>query len=63
MAEILRLDPCNTALKLEVTKKLFSSGDINKAFTEFMRFEALVEAKFYSDPESNDSLKLKSELE
>lgn len=45
MAEIMRLDPTNTTLKLDCIKKYFAQGDVFKAFTEYMRFEALVELK------------------
>jgi hypothetical protein len=43
MGDILRLDPTNLKLKSEYVKKLFKSGNVNHAFTEYMRFESLVE--------------------
>ena len=43
--EILKLDPCNARLKLEVTQKLIGGGELMKGYTEYLRFEALVESK------------------
>eukprot|EP00347_Sterkiella_histriomuscorum_P023980 403332724 len=72
MTEILRLDPTNAKLKLEVIKKHFQNGLIWAGYTEYMRFEALVEYKLFQQSQQEDtqqhqpseeSLKLISELE
>lgn len=63
MTEILRLDPTNMFLKLEVIKKHFESENVWLGYTEYMRFEALVDLKISKEPNSEESLKMRSELE
>jgi hypothetical protein len=55
MGQILRLDPGNLKLKAEFIKKLFKAAKVFEAFTEYMRFEALVEQKLFIDSKSYES--------
>jgi len=63
MTEILRLDPTNATLKIEVIKKHFSSDNAWLGYTEYMRLEALAELKAIEDPDSKETMNIKSELE